>query len=109
MPLEYFLFGLITFLLTGVECEVFVEAGSQAVLPCKGSPSSSVIPEIIWTKANKGTVWRKDRSGLQYWGSSWTSKGSRRIQCPHSRFERNDFSLQINSVGGRTGGSTPAG
>ncbi|XP_034074838.1 lymphocyte activation gene 3 protein-like [Gymnodraco acuticeps] len=107
MPLEYFLFGLITFLLTGVECEeteVFVEAGSQAVLPCKGSPSSSVIPEIIWTKANKGTVWRKDRSGLQYWGSSWTSKGSRRVQCPHSRFERNDFSLQINNVRTEDGG-----
>ncbi|KAK1895553.1 Lymphocyte activation 3 protein [Dissostichus eleginoides] len=107
MPLEYFLFGLITFLLTGVECEeteVFVEAGCQAVLPCNGSPSSSVIPEIIWTKTNKGTVWRKDRSGLQYWGSSWTSKGFRRVQCPHSRFERNDFSLQINNVRGEDGG-----
>ncbi|KAK5861782.1 hypothetical protein PBY51_017232 [Eleginops maclovinus] len=107
MLLEYLVLGVITSLLTGAECEeteVFAEAGSQAVLPCKGSHSYHMSPCIVWTKAKKGTVWRKDRSGLQYWGSNWTSKGVRRVQCPHSRFERNDFSLQINNVREEDGG-----
>ncbi|CAK6966220.1 lymphocyte activation gene 3 protein-like [Scomber scombrus] len=107
MLLEYFIFGLITFLMTGAQCEVtevFAEAGSQAVLPCKCNPSASSPPAILWTQVNKGTVWRKLKSGLQYWGSSWTQKGVQRVRCPHSQFERNDFSLQINSVTEEDGG-----
>ncbi|XP_075965809.1 lymphocyte activation gene 3 protein [Anarhichas minor] len=108
MPLEYFIFGVITFVLTGAQCEVtevFAEAGSQVVLPCKCSPSYPFIPYIIWSKADKGTVWRKDRNGLQYWGSSWSPKaGPQRVRCPHSQFERGDFSLQINDVRVEDGG-----
>ncbi|XP_042345297.1 lymphocyte activation gene 3 protein-like [Plectropomus leopardus] len=108
MLLEYFIFWVISFLMKGVQCkeiEMFVEAGSQAVLPCKSSSSSSYVPFIIWHKENKGTVWRKERTGLQYWGSSWSTKGTQRIRCPHSQFEKGDFSLQINNVRKEDGGT----
>ncbi|XP_044064948.1 lymphocyte activation gene 3 protein-like [Siniperca chuatsi] len=107
MLLECFIFGVITFLMTGVQCEVtevLAEAGSQAVLPCKCSPSPSMPPAIIWSKADKGTVWRKEKSGLQYRGSSWSQKGIQRAQCPHSQFETGDYSLQINNVNEEDGG-----
>ncbi|XP_038567065.1 lymphocyte activation gene 3 protein-like [Micropterus salmoides] len=107
MQLEYFIFGAISFLLTGAQCEVtevLAEEGSQAVLPCKCSPSSPFPPAIIWSKSDKGTVWRKQKSGLQYWGSSWSQKGNPRARCPHSLFERGDYSLQINSVTEKDGG-----
>ncbi|XP_054477608.1 uncharacterized protein LOC129109540 [Anoplopoma fimbria] len=107
MPLEYFIFGVITFLFTGAQCEVsevFAEVGSQAVLPCKSSPLYAFTPSIIWSKANKGTVWRKQRSGLQYWGASWSPKVTQRVKCPHSQFEKGDFSLQINNVKEEDGG-----
>ncbi|XP_029283493.1 lymphocyte activation gene 3 protein [Cottoperca gobio] len=107
MQLEYFTLGVLTFLMTGATCEeteVFAEAGSQAVLPCTFSPLSRFIPSIIWTKANKGTVWRKGKSGLQFWGSSWSQKGTQRVRCPHSQFENGDFSLQINNVREEDGG-----
>ncbi|XP_034730133.1 contactin-2-like [Etheostoma cragini] len=107
MLLDYFIFGLITILMPGAQCEeteVFAEAGSQAELPCKCNPSSPFIPSIVWSKANKGTVWRKQKSGLQYWGSSWSSKGTHRVQCPHNQFERGNFNLQINNVMAEDGG-----
>ncbi|XP_033495786.1 lymphocyte activation gene 3 protein [Epinephelus lanceolatus] len=107
MLLEYFIFGVISFLMKGAQCketEVFAEAGSQAVLPCKGNPSSRVVPLIVWSKDKKGTIWRKEKTGLRYWGSSWSSKGTQRVQCPHLQFERGDFSLQINNVGKEDGG-----
>ncbi|XP_070767756.1 lymphocyte activation gene 3 protein-like [Enoplosus armatus] len=107
MLLEYFIFGVITFLMTGAQCEVtevLAEAGFQAVLPCKCSPLTTFAPTIIWSKADKGTVWRKQKSGLQYWGSSWSQKGIQRAQCPHSKFERGDYSLQINNVREEDGG-----
>lgn len=44
------------------------------------------------------TVWRKTHSGLQFWGTSWLHKKTPRVQCSHYRFERGDYSLQINSV-----------
>ncbi|KAM8734936.1 lymphocyte activation gene 3 protein [Acanthopagrus schlegelii] len=100
---ECFIFGVITFLIAGAQCqdtEVFAEAGSQAVLPCKYSSKSRVAPAILWNNGNKGTVWRKDKNGLQYWGSSWTH----RARCPHSQFERGDFSLQLNDVTEQDGG-----
>lgn len=50
------------------------------------------------------TVWRKQKSGLQYWGSAWSLKGIQRAECPHFKFERGDYSLQINSVREEDGG-----
>ncbi|XP_047188169.1 lymphocyte activation gene 3 protein [Scophthalmus maximus] len=107
MTLDYFIFVLTTFLMTGAQSEVtevFAEAGSQAVLPCKYSSTSYDSPGILWIKTNKGTVWRKQKSGLQFWGSSWSQKGIQRVHCPHSQFERGDYSLQINSVREEDGG-----
>lgn len=107
MHFEYYIFGVISFLMTGAQCketEVFVEAGSQAVLPCKCSLSSPISPFVIWRKVNKGTVWRKEKSGLQYRGSSWSLKGIHHVQCPHSQFDKGDFSLQINNVSEEDGG-----
>ncbi|KAE8288958.1 hypothetical protein D5F01_LYC12836 [Larimichthys crocea] len=107
MLFEYFIFGVAAFVMTGAQCEmteVFAEAGSQAVLPCKCSSSYSYSPSIIWTKVNSGTVWRKQKSGLQHWGSSWYPKGLQRARCPHSQFERGDCSLEINNVREEDGG-----
>ncbi|XP_034030404.1 carcinoembryonic antigen-related cell adhesion molecule 1-like [Thalassophryne amazonica] len=101
---EYLTFGLI--LVTGAQCEVtevFVEAGSQAVLPCQCHPLSSFAPLILWKKANKGTVWRKEPSGLQYWGYRWM-QNKKRIQCPHTKFEQGDCSLEISNVTEEDGG-----
>lgn len=44
------------------------------------------------------TVWRKQSSGLQYWGSNWLAKEGSRVRCPHSEFAKGDYSLQINDV-----------
>ncbi|KAI3361144.1 hypothetical protein L3Q82_013341 [Scortum barcoo] len=107
MQLECFIFGVITFLITGAQCEEFevlAHAGSQAVLPCKCSYSFPITPVIIWSNAKKGTVWRKQKSGLQFWGSSWLQKGIQRAQCPHFKFEKGDYSLQINNVQEEDGG-----
>ncbi|XP_076594180.1 lymphocyte activation gene 3 protein [Chaetodon auriga] len=106
MLLECFIFAVMTVLMTGAQCEeteVFAEAGSQAVLPCKCSPSSPYPSNIIWTKDKKGTVWRKEKGGMQFWASS-LSKENQRVRCPHSQFERGDYSLQINSVRKEDGG-----
>lgn len=108
--------------------EVFAEEGSGAFLPCKFDPSTPNPATVVWTKHNKGyekacclrfsslsasttvlplirtsvavfrTVWRKTQSGLQFWGTSWLHKKTPRVQCPHYRFLRGDYSLQINSV-----------
>ncbi|XP_068998594.1 lymphocyte activation gene 3 protein-like [Embiotoca jacksoni] len=102
MLMECFIFGV---LMTGVTCdvtEVLAKAGSQAVLPCKSGTSSPVA--IVWSKVNTGTVWRKQKSGLQYWGSRWSRKGVSRVQCPHSQFERGDYSLQMISLREEDGG-----
>ncbi|XP_026173305.1 contactin-2 [Mastacembelus armatus] len=102
-----FVFAVITLFMTGAQCEVtdvFAESGSQAVLPCHFSLSSSTPRTVIWSKANKGTVWRKQKSGLQYWGSSWAQKGAQRVQCPHTQFDRGDYSLEINNVSEDDGG-----
>ncbi|KAG7475742.1 lymphocyte activation protein 3 protein [Solea senegalensis] len=105
MSLVCFTVVFVTFLMTGAHCdvtEVFAEAGAPAVLPCKSTNNTP--STIIWTKANKGTVWRKLKSGLQYWGSSWTQKGIQRVQCPHPQFVRGDYSLLINNVQWDDGG-----
>ncbi|XP_074539379.1 lymphocyte activation gene 3 protein [Halichoeres trimaculatus] len=95
------------FVSTGAQCkvtEVFAEEGSVAVLPCKCNPSSTFPRAIVWSKDNQGTVWRKQKSGLQYWGSSWTQGGVPRVRCPHFNFERGDYSLQITNVREEDGG-----
>lgn len=100
MLFEYLIFGLFAFLLRGAHggiTEVFAEVGSQAVLPCKCISLSRYSPEIIWNRVNKGTVWRREKGGMQLWGSRPT-KASQRIRCPHSVFDRGDYSLQINNV-----------
>ncbi|XP_056236256.1 lymphocyte activation gene 3 protein-like [Seriola aureovittata] len=107
MLMECFILGMLTFLMTGVRCEVtevFAEAGSQAILPCKCRRTSSTEPAIVWSKVNKGTVWRKQKNGLQYRGSSWLQQGIKRVDCPHSQFERRDYSLQIKKVREDDGG-----
>lgn len=60
---------------------------------------------IVCDTSIHSTVWRKQKSGLQYWGSSWSQKGTQRAQCPHSQFERGDYSLQINNVREEDGGT----
>lgn len=107
MLLEVLVLGLVISVMKGAQCqvtEVFAEEGSLAVLPCKCSPSFAFPRAIIWSKANQGTVWRKQKSGLQYWGSSWTQEGVQRVRCPHFNFERGDYSLQITNVKEKDGG-----
>ena len=53
------------------------------------------------TPSVHSTVWRKDKTGLQYRGSQWSTH---RVQCPHSQFDRGDFSLQIDNVKKEDGG-----
>ncbi|XP_017270908.1 lymphocyte activation gene 3 protein [Kryptolebias marmoratus] len=94
-------------LLSGVRCElaeVLVEAGSQASLPCKCSRTPCHPAAITWSKDKTGTIWRKQSSGLQFWGSNWLEKGNQRVRCPHSKFAQGDYSLQINNVKEEDGG-----
>ena len=55
---------------------------------------------IVCDTSLHSTVWRKEKNGLQYRGASWTQ----RAKCPHSQFERGDFSLQLNDVTEQDGG-----
>ncbi|KAM9310297.1 lymphocyte activation gene 3 protein [Pholidichthys leucotaenia] len=107
--LECLIIGVVTFLTTGVhgETEVFAEAGSQAVLPCACSGSISTPPAIVWSKSTNNvltTVWRKERSGLQYRGAGWVQNGLTRVGCPHPQNEKGDCSLQISGVRQDDGG-----
>lgn len=107
MLMKCFIFGMFTFLITGAQCqvtEVFAEAGSTAVLPCKSEHPSSAEPTIVWSKANKGTVWRKQRNGLEYCGSSWVVNGTKRVQCPHPQFDRGEYNLHVKDVREDDGG-----
>uniref|UniRef100_A0A3Q3KRU0 Ig-like domain-containing protein n=1 Tax=Monopterus albus TaxID=43700 RepID=A0A3Q3KRU0_MONAL len=107
MFIANFLKYLLYIFSTGARCEVievFAEAGSQAVLPCKSNTLFPTPSTIVWSKDNEGTVWRKQKSGLQYWGSNWVKKGIQRVQCPHYQFERGDYSLQINDLKENDGG-----
>ncbi|XP_015226235.1 PREDICTED: lymphocyte activation gene 3 protein-like [Cyprinodon variegatus] len=107
MLVEIVLFGGIFLLTTGARCEmteVTAEAGSQVVLPCKCEIPQCDPAAITWSKDNKGTVWRKQSSGLQYLGSSWFQKGSSRVRCPHSDFVKGKYSLEINDVKVEDGG-----
>uniref|UniRef100_A0A3P9P3A6 Lymphocyte activation gene 3 protein n=1 Tax=Poecilia reticulata TaxID=8081 RepID=A0A3P9P3A6_POERE len=78
--------------------EVVGEAGSQVVLPCMCEAAQCDPAAITWNKESKGTVWRKQSSGLQYWGSNWFNRENSRVQCPHSKFGKGDYSLEINGL-----------
>ncbi|RVE62782.1 hypothetical protein OJAV_G00161190 [Oryzias javanicus] len=107
MLMKGLIFGMISFLVTGAQCEVsevLTEVGSQAVLPCKCNPLRCSTAAIIWSKDKRGTLWRKDRSGLQYWGSSWMGREGARVQCPHAQFDKGDCNLHINAVTESDGG-----
>uniref|UniRef100_M4AAD7 Lymphocyte activation gene 3 protein-like n=1 Tax=Xiphophorus maculatus TaxID=8083 RepID=M4AAD7_XIPMA len=78
--------------------EVVGEAGSQVVLPCICEAAQCDPAAITWSKDNKGTVWRKQSSGLQYWGSNWFNRENSRVQCPHLKFAKGDYSLEINGL-----------
>nr|XP_057910106.1 lymphocyte activation gene 3 protein-like [Doryrhamphus excisus] len=104
MLFEFLVFGLISFSMTEGHHEVqevFAESNSKVVLPCVCNTSSRV---IIWRKVNQGTVWRQEKSGMQFWGSRWLQNGARRVRCPHSRFERGDCSLHISNIREDDGG-----
>uniref|UniRef100_A0A3P9K7D0 Lymphocyte activating 3 n=1 Tax=Oryzias latipes TaxID=8090 RepID=A0A3P9K7D0_ORYLA len=105
MFMKGFIFGIMSFLVTGAQCEeVLTEVGSQAVLPCKCSPLQCSTSLIIWSKDKGGTIWRKERSGLQYWGSSFVGKAGARVQCPHAQFDKGNCNLHINTVTESDGG-----
>ncbi|XP_067094341.1 lymphocyte activation gene 3 protein-like [Osmerus mordax] len=83
-----------TLLVTGVWCEsteVFVEVGSQAILPCVSRPPPHTAAVINWSRYHGGTIWRKKKSGLEYWDSS-----AQRVRCSHSH--TGDYSLYIKEV-----------
>ncbi|KAM6968308.1 basement membrane-specific heparan sulfate proteoglycan core protein [Aplochiton taeniatus] len=96
------LFG-ITLLVIGAQCEekteVFAAAGSQAVLPCVSQHPAPSAATIHWSRNNgDSTVWRKQRSGLEY-----TSQGLiKRVSCP--QVGRGDYSLHIEQVKAEDGG-----
>ncbi|KAM4735231.1 protein sidekick homolog [Anableps anableps] len=101
MLVESVIFAVIFLLTTGARCEVIEligETGSQVVLPCKCEASQCDPAAITWSKDNKGTVWRKQSNGLQYWGSNWFKKEGSRVRCPHTEFAKGDYSLQINRL-----------
>ncbi|XP_032414089.1 lymphocyte activation gene 3 protein [Xiphophorus hellerii] len=101
MLVETLVFGMIFLLTKGVRSEVTEvvgEAGSQVVLPCICEAAQCDPAAITWSKDNKGTVWRKQSSGLQYWGSNWFNRENSRVQCPHSKFAKGDYSLEINGL-----------
>uniref|UniRef100_A0A3B3TUQ7 Lymphocyte activation gene 3 protein-like n=1 Tax=Poecilia latipinna TaxID=48699 RepID=A0A3B3TUQ7_9TELE len=78
--------------------EVVGEVGSQVMLPCMCEAAQCDPATITWSKESKGTVWRKQSSGLQYWGSNWFNRENSRVQCPHSKFGKGDYSLEINGL-----------
>lgn len=49
---------------------------------------------LLWFPFIYSTIWRKERSGLEYRGSRW----SQRVQCPHLQLDSGTFSIQINNV-----------
>ncbi|XP_061530391.1 uncharacterized protein LOC133401419 [Phycodurus eques] len=103
MLLEYLIFALIMFSISEGRQEVqelFAESNSQVLLPCNCSPS----PTIAWTKDNQGTVWRQEKSGLQFWGSRWLQRGQQRVRCPRCQMRGGDCGLRISNVREQDGG-----
>ncbi|XP_061770893.1 protein sidekick-2-like [Nerophis ophidion] len=103
MLVECLVFGLISWSMTEGRHEVqqvFAESNSKVVLPCVCNASS---PAITW-KRNQGTVWRQEKSGMQFWGYKWLQRGAQRVRCPHPQLDRGDCSLHINDVREDDGG-----
>ncbi|XP_019724574.1 lymphocyte activation gene 3 protein isoform X2 [Hippocampus comes] len=82
--------------------EMLAESNSQVLLPCDCNSSSSIA--ITWTKDHQGTVWRQERSGLQFWGSRWLQKGQQRVRCPRCQLQAGDCGLRISDVREKDGG-----
>ncbi|KAG7336020.1 hypothetical protein KOW79_000713 [Hemibagrus wyckioides] len=77
--------------------EVFVARGSVAVLPCVMSSSTKHSPAVIWKRTVDGeerTVWRRDKSGLEFRAVGQAPKA----YCPHPNFGSSDFSLHIQET-----------
>ncbi|XP_077384285.1 roundabout homolog 2 isoform X2 [Festucalex cinctus] len=105
MLVEYLISALMMFSMSDAQLElqeVFVESNSQAFLPCDCNTSLSA--PIIWTKDNQGTVWRQERSGLQFWGSRWLQRGQQRVRCPRCQLVTGDCGLRIDNVREQDGG-----
>ncbi|XP_077432857.1 lymphocyte activation gene 3 protein [Vanacampus margaritifer] len=106
MLVEYLVSALMMFSMSDAQLElqeVFAESNSQALLPCDCNTSSSA--PIIWTKDKQGTVWRQERSGLQFWGSRWLQRsGQQRVGCPRCQLVGGDCGLRISGVREQDGG-----
>ncbi|KAM9782523.1 LOW QUALITY PROTEIN: lymphocyte activation gene 3 protein [Neosynchiropus ocellatus] len=100
MVLQVFLFVLMSFIYTEARAEaalVFAAAGSRAVLPCDCHQAF----HVEW-REDKRTVWREERSGLQYRTARWHRDG--RVRCSFSRFRGGDCGLRISDVRKDDGG-----
>ncbi|XP_076010907.1 lymphocyte activation gene 3 protein [Genypterus blacodes] len=98
---EYLIFGVISSLITGAQCEiteVIAESGSEAVLPCECHPPSKSAPFVLWSKEGRGTVLRKERSGMRFWGHAWMQHGTQRAHSPQAEFTRGEYNLHIRDV-----------
>ncbi|KAI4877345.1 hypothetical protein NFI96_017323, partial [Prochilodus magdalenae] len=85
------------------ETEVFVESGSAAVLPCVASSIYGHSSAVHWKKAVENelkTVWRRDRSGLEF---RPVGRGLN-VHCPQPNFGKGDYSLHIENVREEDGG-----
>ncbi|XP_036440379.1 limbic system-associated membrane protein-like [Colossoma macropomum] len=85
------------------EKEVFVESGSVAVLPCVVPSFNAHSSAVHWKKAignELKTVWRRDRSGLEF---RPVGRGPR-AHCPQPNFGKGDYSLHIEGVREEDGG-----
>ncbi|KAG2469798.1 LAG3 protein, partial [Polypterus senegalus] len=82
--------------------DVFYEKGSTAILPCYRLPSKSTVNRMAvvqWLKVNEDssdkTIWRVDKSGLEYWSNNIL----KRAQAHQAHFHKGDYSLSIDHLG----------
>lgn len=76
------------------------------------------LPQFSWIRITKthcspnyglftficSTVWKKRKSGLQFWGSAGKLRETHRAHCPHTQFVSGNYSLWINDVRTEDGG-----
>ncbi|XP_076844626.1 uncharacterized protein lag3 isoform X2 [Brachyhypopomus gauderio] len=78
--------------------EVVVAIGSDAVLPCTVLSSNAFSSAVSWRRMVKGrvekTVWRRDKSGLEFRPVGLAAH----VHCPLPNFGQGDYSLHINGV-----------
>ncbi|XP_041123852.1 diverse immunoglobulin domain-containing protein 2.1 [Polyodon spathula] len=86
---------------SSAEEHVFAGVGSRALLPCFKTPlphgvnrGTTVHWFKIFSKSVERTVWRSEKSGLEFW-SSLTSK---RMKAHQPRFHSGDFSLAVEDM-----------